>query len=910
MRDGKLVVVGLAIAVLLVAAYLFLTGPGDSGELDAGSRDGADGLSSGALDAERGEGPGLAGTGETAEEAAARAAREAGMGPIPDPVDLDKVDRQRDLHGRVVDPAGKPIAGATLVAHHFPWRNADLLTMGGYQEKIEVGRTRSASDGTFSMRLKPGRIVGLTATAKGRSPVSRGDLSAGERVRLEMLPAGVATLVVQAVDAEEKPAANVKLRFFRASHVGGATFTRNTETDEAGKAVFEDLPGGVWGYLDPSHETLGSPSWQRVQLAAEGETSFTLRMLAGRTLRGTVTDAITGKPVVGARVGMNWMADPYVETDENGQYELHGWTGKGVQEIAIFGDGYSHQSIPVGKKETIDVKLVPAAQIEGVVVDAEGGPIAGALVSAIASSYHTGDQQISMGNTRTGDEGRFHVDGLNPAMPHSLIVKAEGYAYFFVDFDPQPRSDGALDLGSLELSSPRTIAGRIEDGDGKPLARVRVELSGDFADRGRLRGKGKTPAQTSYGQTAERRTDDLGRFHFPDLAPGRYKLHVRPKGAPESEQQLDLGADTDLTDVVVVIDRGWPLRVRIVDEDGKPVTGVYVQGGQGSRRVNGETNTKGEVVLSMPTGDATVQVHLWGANDIYAAVPHQKVASGTEEFEIVLKRASLIAGVLLGPDGKPLPLGDVLAVRDGKVTGSTTSGEDGTFRIKFEGSEAVDLEFRGSGWKQFGRGGRMQTTIPAEGKLADVEPGAKDAELRTTAIAADATVTVLVVDPDGKPLSGAYVSCQPQPGDPQPRKTGSDGRVTLEGLLHQEVTIHVTVPSSPEQPLLNPHKKKVLPTGQEITRMARPATRVPLRLEFPEDFELRQVWVSLYVLGEPVWHFGFAPEAKEFYVLLDPRGLGMRVTVQAASQAGASASGEAKGVSAGASEIEIELKRR
>ena len=55
-----------------------------------------------------------------------------------------------------------------------------------------------------------------------------------------------------------------------------------------------------------------------------GEFTQKLILRPARVLRGRVTDAATGGPVAGARVGMNWTLERAVTTKDDGSYELPG----------------------------------------------------------------------------------------------------------------------------------------------------------------------------------------------------------------------------------------------------------------------------------------------------------------------------------------------------------------------------------------------------------------------------------------------------------------------------------------------------------------------------------------------------------------------------------------------------------
>ncbi len=139
-------------------------------------------------------------------------------------VDLDTVDTDRDLHGTVVEKDGPPIAGAELVVVRYPGRRTTTLDMDRFYLALEGERTRSAGDGTFSVRLRRGDSVSLRVRADGFAPMELPYLQAGERVKVEMVP-GV-TLVVTSLDEEKRPVPDVEIRMFRIGRPGDTTIDR------------------------------------------------------------------------------------------------------------------------------------------------------------------------------------------------------------------------------------------------------------------------------------------------------------------------------------------------------------------------------------------------------------------------------------------------------------------------------------------------------------------------------------------------------------------------------------------------------------------------------------------------------------------------------------------------------------
>lgn len=72
--------------------------------------------------------------------------------------------------------------------------------------------------------------------------------------------------------------------------------------------------------------------------------------------------------------------------------------------------------VDVGPGETagIDVRLDAGASIEGVVVDAEGRPVPGALVRVHPTKWYAGAEALAVRGATTGDRGEFTLTGFEP----------------------------------------------------------------------------------------------------------------------------------------------------------------------------------------------------------------------------------------------------------------------------------------------------------------------------------------------------------------------------------------------------------------------------------------------------------------------------------------------------------------
>ena len=133
---------------------------------------------------------------------------------LPESVDFAAIDRERDLHGVVVTPDGRPVAGALVESVYYATRRFDNLFRRLRFDGEAGPQTRTALDGRFKLRLERGDMVYLRVSAEGYPPRELARHQAGERVRI-VLSNGV-RLVVRIRDESGRPVPKSRLEFLRA----------------------------------------------------------------------------------------------------------------------------------------------------------------------------------------------------------------------------------------------------------------------------------------------------------------------------------------------------------------------------------------------------------------------------------------------------------------------------------------------------------------------------------------------------------------------------------------------------------------------------------------------------------------------------------------------------------------------
>lgn len=717
--------------------------------------------------------------------------------PLPPPVNLDAVDRDRDLHGVVVDMDGKPVAGATVETLTRPWAERHMYDPD--EEVVRGPATRSAVDGTFALRLARGESVSLRVSATGCATRELAARSAGERVRVVLGP-GV-RLIVTVVDETSRPMSGVRFRISRNSY-GDESLDRDATTGADGRAVVDDLPGGLTTSIWPHPSAtvaMNSMTTTQVQLPARGHVDVEVSARLGRTVTGRVVDADTGAVIVGARVG--WGSGyGEVASRADGTFEVTRWDGHADELIDAVAEGRARTRAFTGDGRAVEIRMPRGASVFGRVVDVAGAPIAEALVWTRWSDEKRKPPGYSSGHAVTGDDGRFAILGLEPSVDHTICIEAHGHAQSKQIVAPEV--DGA-DLGDVVLGTPRAIEGSVHLADGSPCARASVQLEFPIS---------KTPnAGSSWLGSGTRYADDLGRFRFPDLAPGRYELYVTPVGAPNVRRHVDLPPDHDVLDVDLTVAASRVITVRVANSAGAPVIGVRVRGGVNAGAASeAYTDADGVARLYVVDGEATIWVmpSIYESSPLFEAEP-RKLAPNENDVRIKLDNGVRTTGRVVDPDGKPIAVARLKFEQSGREIWALPTDQDGRFWAIVGPTGAVDISFGGQTGDYF-----KEKETGLRGMIAGVAPGAQDVELRCSPRTKDHSLRIRVVDRDGKPVAGAEIKGHKEAG-----VTDADGRITLTGLSSDRIS--PTVAPRVEGHAFGSFWVTVVPEGQEITLVYR-----------------------------------------------------------------------------------------
>jgi RNA polymerase sigma-70 factor (ECF subfamily) len=770
--------------------------------------------------------------------AAAAPAPAAPRTGFPPPVDLSKCDRDLDLFGTTVDDEGNPVPGARVEVVTWPWRRSSLASMEMHFREEAGPSTVSSTDGTFCFRLTRGESVDLRAAAEGYGPGELHGCQAGERAAL-VLRRGGATVAVTVLDEDRRPVSGAALRFvIRSANsvYGRVDVERTGVSDAAGRCDFAHLPAGR-SWLTVEHSVFGGPIWFQPAIPAEGTVPVEAVLPRGRTVSGRVTDASTGKPIPGARVGSNWTMDRPVTADAEGRYAFPGWLGKGTNVLTAAAAGYVGTQLPVPSGGDLDFSLDPGFAATGRILSADGLPVPGARVAAGGGWKDEARSGVDRTGTVTDGEGRFRLADLSRRCRHDLVAEARGHGLLSTSFEAPADGVPEVDLGDLALAAARAIEGRALDPAGEPLVGRDVTIA-------KKRGPGDPPAregrETAVTGTVEvRRTDDLGRFRFPGLRPGTWNLKLVLAGAPIVETAVELPEDRDVLDVVLA-QKGRSLTILVTDAAGRPIPGIQVtsdgvfphptQGVEGTTSIDAVTDAGGRArFLAIPEA---VRGHSAGINfqvqpfSGKSAPPWATARTGPlvpagQEVRVVLEPLARIEGKVVGPEGEPVS-GEYVQAEgsDGKVVagGVSISNERGEFSLGVAAGSTVTLRVPGHRNVPVENmpGASTLGASPWRAELAGVRSPAEGVVLRA-AKAATAVLELVVLDLDGKPVPEFAVSAW-RTGDQRTGKTDASGRIRWEGMIRDRWTVSPApvVPAGMAGEAVVPAKVEVIPGYQEV----------------------------------------------------------------------------------------------
>lgn len=325
------------------------------------------------------------------------------------------------------------------------------------------------------------------------------------------------------------------------------------------------------------------------------------------------------------------------------------------------------------------VSAAPDRTIQGIVVDEQDRPVAGAIVRLVRSEKMKEPAQTSADGRFTLQIGGFML------VEEDLVASAEAGSRLGLGKHLEPQNAGAAAPTRIVLKPSRTVTVQVHEQVGKAVAGARVEAIG-FHFHG-----GTTTSQ-----------DGRATLRIPADAEVRWIIGLKPGVGFDyfenyrSRPAFDIAAPP--ADISLTLESARAVRIKAVDSEGRPVPNVAFR--PWFIRKPGtadQANLSGSDAVQVRTDGQGIAVFDWLPSTVNEEIPFlimpgdyscpvspvYQPDSNKEELQARLLRATPIRGVVRHRDGRPAA-GILLRAEGRGATNHycrmhTRTGEDGSY---------------------------------------------------------------------------------------------------------------------------------------------------------------------------------------------------------------------------------------
>lgn len=526
-------------------------------------------------------------------------------------------------------------------------------------------------------------------------------------------------------------------------------------------------------------------------------------------------------------------------TDEQGELFLTDLP-PGRATLVLDRGGAWRVEIEAGVESELALTLARGFDVEGLVVDRTGAPVAAAELWLSEPDDFTG---AFVGTTDA--QGRFALRSC--VRGQELGAFAAGHAPSLLA-SLNAEEGARLELRLVLPGEGGEVTGVVRDPRGEPLAGAQVLVGSELHEFRRVAVPGEGELVGTVAPPRLVRTDEEGRFSVGGVAPGRVPIVVRAEGCARWRAEFTL-APAEVLRVHVELAPEASVAGCVRDAQGAPLARAWVRLAGRTGQLDPEITTGADGLYrlgGLAAGENVLeaQVHEVGR----ASAGLVLVAGEERAWDPVVGLGAELRGRVLDEGGAPLSFWSLLAVQEGSderpCFGSAFSDEDGRFRIRSltQGSYRLTLEAPGASVDVLELGG----VRPDSGELVLRVPAARMPSARVRGRILDARGAV----PGNVGLELATANLG------MPGEVGADGSFELGRLVPALYTLRVRAEGHVEH-VFGPRRLAAGESWELGQLVLEPAATLVVRAQLPEGTRVSP-WFRVHRRSDD-GHFDLGP---------------------------------------------------